>query len=321
MLAAQFSLKQSARISTLRVDMRVALTALLILGLLLPFINLTTLTTEPQDRPRMELLDAEATLAAYAERNQAQNASRLLAEGARVVDPDGNVRVADGFGLGDPESAWRLERPDIRLYDRLGLVHGRSAAPGRHIYVLRGWVRAGDGWRLAIEHATDITEHATAVPPAFAELPGPVPVQPADAVPAAESSPDRVMQALRRSHERYWAKDVAGYERTIGGDLVRAAETGVRPGTELVAFMRDSPHLPRAAPRQLEMWAQVFGNAALGGWLDVGTTAFGAPSRNRFTLALVWRQDRWQIVQIQSTAVAGNSIREQAVHDPAVPGP
>ena len=298
--------------------MRVVITALLTLGLLLPFTGLTTLTTEPRDRPRLALLEAERQFESYVDFDQAQELSRLLAPGARVVGLDGESRAIDETQVSAGEAAWPLERPDIRLYERLALVHGRSATGDRQIYVLRGWIRENDAWRLAIEHATDITEHATAVPPAFSELPEPVAALPVDAVPTGESTPDRVLRALRESHERYWARDVAAYQRTIGDDLIRAAETGVRPGSELVAFMRDSPHLPRPAPRQLEMWAQVFGTVALGGWLDVGTTAFGVPSRNRFTLALVWRKDRWQIVQIQSTAVTDRSARLQPLREPVM---
>jgi hypothetical protein len=55
------------------------------------------------------------------------------------------------------------------------------------------------------------------------------------------------------------------------------------------------------------MWAKVFGNVAVGGWLDRGKNRDGGVSRNRFTLALVWRDGRWQIVQIQSTGVAARS--------------
>jgi hypothetical protein len=187
-----------------------------------------------------------------------------------------------------------------------------AGRPKKHLYVLHVWASPGDAWELVADHTTDITEHATAEPPAFATLDAPVPAGPAHRAPShATGDPDGtaadVKEALRTSHHRYWAKDVAGYQRTIGSDLIRAAETGVRPGSDLVTFMKSNPRLPQPPSDQLEMWAKVFGNVAVGGWLDRGKNRDGGVSRNRFTLALVWRDGRWQIVQIQSTGVAARS--------------
>ena len=312
--------------------MRSLVSALITLCLLIPFINLTRLTPESEERLTVELREAERRFTASAETGDAEALESLLTDDVRIVRSNGDqldhgqalAAVHSRQGLGLP-----LQNPDTRLYDRLALLHGRAVTAGKHEYVLRAWVRAGDTWRLAIEHATDITEHATADPPAFAALPERVAAHPTDDVGEGEADVADVKDALRESHERYWAKDVQAYKLTLGADLVRAAETGVRPGTELVTFMRTSPHLPREPPHQLDMWADVFGNVALAGWLDVGTTPSGASSRNRFTLALVWRDGRWQIVQIHSTGVAvspstrgarrrpGRIAREEAADDAA----
>jgi hypothetical protein len=286
--------------------MRGPITAFLTLCVLVPFTNLAPLTIEPEDRLTVELADAEQRFTAYASTGDIGALETLMTDTVRIVQSNGShldrVQALSAIrlrqGIGPP-----LLDPDIRFYDRLALVHGRAVTSGKHHYVLRAWVRSRDGWQLAVEHATDITTRATSDPPSFETLPHPVAPQPTDDVSGEDTDVTDVKDALRLSHERYWAKDVDAYERTLGVDLVRAAETGVRPGTDLVNFMRTNPHLPRHAPQQLNMWAIVFGNAALGGWLDVGTAAGGAPSRNQFTLALAWRDGRWQIVQIHSTGV------------------
>jgi hypothetical protein len=289
--------------------MRALVVTLVLFCVLLPSTDRVPLGITPERSPRGELLEAERHFSSSVERRDAQAVGRLLAEGVRIVGPDGQLldraRALDAVRRGSEEVGAVLEQSDVRFYDTVALMHGRSVIPGGHMYVLRGWVRMAGRWRLALEHSTDITEHASADPPAFATLAAPVPVRPAEAAPEEETEEADVRNALRESHARYWAKDVAGYQRTVGADLIRAAETGVRPGTELVAFMRGSPHLPRQPPKQLEMWARVFGSVAIGGWLDAGTTPHGAVSWNRFTLALVWREGRWQIVQIQSTGVQG----------------
>jgi hypothetical protein len=291
------------------VTMRVPLSVLITVCVLLPFTNHTRFKTEPEDRPRVELLEAEHGLSSSVGNRDVQAVDALLTDGIRIVGPDGELLdkalVLAAVRDRDEIMGASLMQSDVRFYDAVALVHGRGVMSGGQLYVLRAWVRLAGGWRLAVEHATDITEHATADPPAFATLETPVPARPAEDAPDEGADEADVRNALRESHERYWAKDVQGYERTVGADLIRAAETGVRPGTELVAFMKDSPHLPRQPSRQLEMWAKVFGNVAIGGWLDAGTTPHGAVTRNRFTLALVWRDGRWQIVQIQSTAVQG----------------
>jgi hypothetical protein len=193
----------------------------------------------------------------------------------------------------------------------MALVHGRAAtgpvgptSKPRELYVLRAWIDVGDTWQLAVAHDTDITSEATAEPPTFATLDSPIASGPVDPAPDANARESSILDALRESHRRYWAKDVRGYRQTIGTDLIRAAETGVRPGSELVAYMQSNPRLPQAPPAQLEMWARVFGSVAVGGWLDAGATVQGAASRNRFSIVLVWRDQRWQIVYIQSTGVA-----------------
>ena len=289
--------------------MRVFVTILVISCVLLQFPNRVPLKTKPGDRQHVELLAAEHRFSSSVERRDAQAVEALLTDGVRIIGPDGELldkaRAVAAIRDRPGHVGASLVESDVRFYDTVALVHGRSVISGKQMYVLRGWVRPAGTWQLALEHATDITEHATADPPAFDTLDAPVPAIPTEDAPEGAAEEADVRNALRESHERYWAKDVEGYERTVGADLIRAAETGVRPGTELVSFMRGSPHLPRRPSRQLEMWAEVFGNVAIGGWLDAGTTAHGAASRNRFTLALVWREGRWQIVQIQSTGVQG----------------
>jgi Domain of unknown function (DUF4440) len=291
------------------VTMRVLLTVVITLCVLLPFANQTLFRAEPEDRPRVELLEAEHRFSSSVGKRDARAVDALLTDGVRIVGPDGELlekaRVLAAVRDRAGNIGASLLQSDVRFYDTVALVHGRSVMSGSHMYVLRAWVRLAGTWRLALEHVTDITEHAAADPPAFATLEAPIPARPAEDAPEEAADEAEVRNALRESHERYWAKDVQGYQHTVGADLIRAAETGVRTGTELVAFMRGSPHLPRQPSRQLEMWTKVFGNVAIGGWLDAGTTPQGADSRNRFTLALVWRDGRWQIVQIQSTAVEG----------------
>jgi Domain of unknown function (DUF4440) len=292
--------------------MRALLTALLTLSVLLPFTTRVRLDVEPDELPRVEVLEAERDLIASVDSKDTETVEALLNDQVRVVDVDGALldRTRALAAVRDAAGAIgvALRDPDLRFYDSVALVHGRSHRAESEMYVLRAWVRREGQWKLALEHATDITRHAAADPPAFDTLEAPVPARPTDDAPEAIEETD-VRNALRESHRRYWAKDVDGYLRTVGVDLIRAAETGVRPGSELVAFMRDSPHLPRPPSQQLEMWAKVFGNVAIGGWLDAGTTAHGWVSRNRFTLALVWREGRWQIVQMQSTGVSGEPGR------------
>lgn len=313
-------LRSSGRRGATQPTMRALLTALLTLSILLPFTTRVRLDVEPDELPRVEVLEAERDLIAAAGSRDVGTVEALLNDQVRVVDVDGDLLdrssgLAGVHGGAAGAIGVPLLDPDLRFYDSVALVHGRSHRAGSEMYVLRAWVRRERQWKLALQHATDITRHATADPPAFDTLEAPVPVQPTDDAPEAIEETD-VRDALRESHRRYWAKDVDGYLHTVGVDLIRAAETGVRPGRELVAFMRDSPHLPRPPSQQLEMWAKVFGNVAIGGWLDTGTTAHGAVSRNRFTLALVWREGRWQIVQMQSTGVSGET-RQSAVPAPS----
>jgi hypothetical protein len=260
-----------------------------------------------------EILVAEQHLATALATGHDANVDRLVADDARMTSATG--QFFDG-------ASWearmlgraRRELPvptaiDIRLYRNVALVHGRATvadpAP-RDLYVMRAWVDSGDTWELAAQHTTDITTNARAEPPTFATLGQKIPAGPTHTAPDASAQEQAVVQAMLDSHRRYWAKDVEGYRRTIGLDLIRSAETGVRPGSELVAYMESNPRLPGEPPAQLEMWARVFGSVAIGGWLDAGSNSVGAASRNRFTVVLVWRDVRWQIVQIQSTGVLGS---------------
>jgi hypothetical protein len=276
-----------------------------------------------------EILDAERSLADAVAQRDTVALESILADDVRIVAADGRLldeaNLLSSVRAGSPANAATPVEPDVRLYETMAIVHGQAvvddvskgpdgaARPKKHLYVLHVWASPGDGWELVVNHTTDITEHATAEPPAFATLDAPVPAGPAHvaapnaAAPAVEAGEAGVKKALRTSHHRYWAKDVPGYRRTIGADLIRAAESGVRPGSELVAFMKSNPRLPQPPPDQLEMWAKVFGNVAVGGWLDRGKNRDGGVSRNRFTLALVWRDGRWQIVQIQSTGLVARS--------------
>ena len=261
--------------------------------------------------PIQDVLVAEQGLAsAVAAANDAR-IGRLVADDARVTSSTGQFLDAASWtarvlARSRPEIALPPSL-DVRLYGNLALVHGRATlvdpAP-RDVYVMRAWVRTSDAWQLAAQHTTDITRSTKAEPPAFAMLEERIPAAPIHTAPEASAQEQAVIEAMLESHRRYWAKDVTGYERTIGRDLIRSAETGVRPGSELVAYMESNPRLPDEPPAQLEMWARVYGSVAIGGWLDAGSNAAGASSRNRFTVALVWRDDRWQIVQIQSTGVA-----------------
>jgi len=276
-----------------------------------------------------EILEAERSLADAVAQRDTRALESILADDVQIVAADGRLldesSLLSSVRAGSPANAVTPAEPDVRLYDSLAIVHGQAvvddvskgpggaAKPKKHVYVLHVWASPGDRWELVVNHTTDITEHATAEPPAFATLEEPVPAGPVDGAPpnaavsAVGAAEAGVKRALRTSHHRYWAKDVPGYRRTIGADLIRAAESGVRPGSELVAFMNSNPRLPQTPPDQLEMWAKVFGNAAVGGWLDRGEDRDGAVSRNRFTLALVWRDGRWQIVQIQSTGLVARS--------------
>jgi ketosteroid isomerase-like protein len=275
-----------------------------------------------------EILEAERSLATAVAQRDTVALESILADDVRIVAADGRLldeaHLLSSVRAGSPANAVTPLEPDVRLYETMAIVHGQAvvddtskgpagaARPKKQLYVLHIWASPGDGWELVADHTTDITEHATAEPPAFATLDAPVPAGPAHRAPShatgdADGTAADVKEALRTSHHRYWAKDVAGYQRTIGSDLIRAAETGVRPGSDLVTFMKSNPRLPQPPPDQLEMWAKVFGNVAVGGWLDRGKNRDGGVSRNRFTLALVWRDGRWQIVQIQSTGVAARS--------------
>jgi hypothetical protein len=261
--------------------------------------------------PIQDVLVAEQGLASAVAAASEATVDRLVAGDARITAAtgqffDGASWTAHVLKRSRPEIAVPPSL-DVRLYGNLALVHGRATlvdpAP-RDVYVMRAWVETGDTWQLAAQHTTDISRSTKAEPPSFATLEEKIPAGPIHTAPEASAQEQAVIAAMVESHRRYWAKDVAGYQRTIGRDLIRSAETGVRPGSELVAYMESNPRLPDEPPAQLEMWARVYGSVALGGWLDAGANAVGASSRNRFTVALVWRDDRWQIVQIQSTGVA-----------------
>lgn len=261
--------------------------------------------------PIQDVLVAEQGLASAVAAADESKIDRLVADDARITSSTGQFLDAASWAARvlartRPEIAVPPSL-DVRLYGNLALVHGRATlvdpAP-RDLYVMRAWVETGDTWQLAAQHTTDISRSTRAEPPSFAMLEAKIPAGPIHAAPEASAQERAVINAMLESHRRYWAKDVAGYQRTIGRDLIRSAETGVRPGSELVAYMESNPRLPDAPPAQLEMWARVHGSVAIGGWLDAGSNAVGASSRNRFTVALVWRDDRWQIVQIQSTGVA-----------------
>jgi hypothetical protein len=290
--------------------MRILPLALMTVCVLLPARNRPVLRTDVTDRLHAEVVDVEERLSSAVLRRDVDAVQALLASDVRIVDFRG--KLIDQAGSiaalkdGRHPAGAAIPQPTMRFYDEVGLVHGRGRmTTGHEVYVLRGWVRLPGGWQLALEHVTDITAHVTSVPPSFDTLDAPIAARRTDEVPPFSADEADVKHALRESHERYWSKDVQGYIQTVGTDLIRAAETGVRSGHELVAFMRDSPHLPRRPSSQLDMWAKVVGNVALAGWLDTGTTAHGVVSRSRFTLALVWRDGRWQIVQIQSTGLTG----------------
>ena len=286
--------------------------ALLLAFLALEIASPGTAAPQPFSSPSTieEILVAEQHLATALADGHDANVDRLVADDARITSAtgqffDGASWEARMLGRTRPE----LPVPtalDIRLYRNLALVHGRATVAGpapRDVYVMRAWVEAGETWQLAAQHTTDITKNARAEPPTFATLGQKIPAGPTHTAPDASAREKAVVRAMLDSHRRYWAKDVEGYRRTIGRDLIRSAETGVRPGTELVAYMESNPRLPGEPPAQLEMWARVFGSVAIGGWLDAGSNSVGAASRNRFTVVLVWRDERWQIVQIQSTGV------------------
>jgi hypothetical protein len=291
--------------------MRLTLTALLTLWILLPVAERVRVRTTLDLSARGEIAELEERYVSGLRQRDASSLERLVADDVRIVDADGALLDRTAWMVRAQSGAIRhaaTELPDVRVYDRIALVHGRARVNGDEVYLLRVWASTNAAWRLVVEHTTDITEHATSAPPAFATLDERIRAGKIDEVPGESAQEDDVKRALRESHQLYWAKNVSDYVRTIGSDLIRAAETGVRPGRELVDFMRDSPHLPRTAPHQLEMWARVFGSVAIGGWLDSGTARSGAPSLNRFTLALVWRDGRWQIVQIQSNGVSRQSV-------------
>jgi len=291
-------------ISSFSVDMRLLLTALLTFWVLLPVAERVRVRTKLNVSARAEIADVDERYVSALRQRDHSSLQRLVAAEVRVVDAHGAlIDRTEWIGRADRGSIeLAATRPlDVRVYDTIALVHGRARVNGTEVYALRAWARMDGAWRLVVEHTTDVTEHATSDPPAFAMLDERIRAGTVDEVPDESAQEDDVTRALRDSHQLYWAKDVDEYVRTIGSDLIRAAETGVRPGSALVDFMRDSPHLPRTPPHQLEMWARVFGSVAIGGWLDSGTTRSGAPSLNRFTLVLVWRDGRWQIVQIQST--------------------
>jgi Domain of unknown function (DUF4440) len=279
-----------------------------------------------------EVVHAERRLVEAVARRHEASVEGMIADDARITAADGEFLDESGWVEhlleNSPPDIAVPARPDVRLYRNMALVHGRATirttgadSTPRERYVLRAWVDVGDTWQLAVEHNTDITAHATAVPPTFAVLDSPIPAGPTDRAPDASARPSDITEALRESHRRYWAKDVDGYRRTIGTDLIRSAETGVRPGSELVAFMQSNPRLPARPPDQLEMWARVFGSVAIGGWLDLGPPAHAPASRNRFTVALVWRDGRWQIVHIQSTGVTITSAMVSRDRRAATPSP
>ncbi len=288
--------------------MRIVLTTLITLFILLPHANCGP-GSRRGELVHAQILEVEQRLAAAVRRGDHSTLEGLIADDVRIVDARGSLLGGVEWLAAVRKGSVRLARtigvPDVRVYDTIALVHGRAKRRRSEAYVLRVWARLEDGWRLVVEHTTDVTERATAEPSAFVTLNEPVPARRTDDAPPGNAHEEDVKHTLRESHRRYWAKNVQAYLRTVGSDLIRVAETGVRPGAELVSFMRDSPHLPRAPSDQLEMWTKVFGNVAIGGWLDEGTTPHGAASRNRFTLALVWRDGRWQIVQMQSTGIAG----------------
>jgi len=284
----------------------------ILLAACLAFGTATSTTPQPAARAAtvQDILVAEQHLATAVATGNEANVDRLVADDARITATTGQFLDGASWEARVLERSRReIAMPpavDVRIYRNLALAHGRatlSSPSPREVYVMRAWIGAGATWELAAQHTTDITKNATADPPTFATLEANIPAGPTHTAPDAKAQEQSVIRAMLDSHRRYWAKDVAGYRRTIGLDLIRSAETGVRPGTELVAYMESNPRLPGEPPAQLEMWAEVFGSVAIGGWLDAGANASGRASRNRFTVVLVWRDQRWQIVQIQSTGV------------------
>jgi hypothetical protein len=217
---------------------------------------------------------------------------------------------------GDNLPAAKGERDiDVRRYGDLAIVIGLSmwhdGAGDREDYFSRIWVKQSDGWRLVATHNTDASPgHVHGVVDISRRE---VPTQPIASGPPPSNALDDVRRAIDEQHVAYWSKDPEKYRRYAGADLLRIAETGMRPREELIRMMRGNARLPAPPSEQRDVQVRLYGNAAVTTWIDVGRGAGGAETRNRFTVVFVRRPQGWQMVHIQSTGVKTPSYVRETV--------
>ncbi len=179
-------------------------------------------------------------------------------------------------------------------------IHTEDGQP-QHDFFSRIWISSGGLWRMVADHRTDIT--AAVADGTFDTLKQPVEPLPISERASGGDASAEIRRAIGEQHAAYWSKDSNLYRRYAGADLIRIAERGVRPGAELISMMRGNARLPAPPSDHLDVRVQVHGNTAVTTWLDEGRDPGGRPVQNRFMVVFAWRDDRWQMVHMQSTAV------------------
>jgi ketosteroid isomerase-like protein len=243
-------------------------------------------------------------------RHDAAAYNQLTSDDLFVVDRMGRLATKTerliGVMGGESVSAENGEQDiDIRRFGDLAIVIGRSvwhdAERERQDYFSRIWMRQQDRWRLVAAHTTDVT--ANIYGPSWDSSRKDVPTLPVASAPPSKAE-DGVRFAIAEQHAAYWSKDPVKYRLYAGEDLLRIAETGVRPREELIRMMRGNARLPAPPSEQRDVRVHVYGGAAVATWVDVGRGLSGAETRNRFTVVFAHRDDRWQMVHVQSNGLS-----------------
>jgi len=270
----------------------------------------TMICSWPNGATQPPVSAAERLRADAVSRRDARAYDRLAANDLVVIDRTGAIGtkadrlVAVLSGIGIPRNQGERDI-DVRRFGDVALVMGRSAWKdnGRdaHDYFSRVWAQQNGKWELVATHTTDVTRAVDKGEFDLLERPVlPLPV--ATTAPGPDAAAE-VRRAITEQHQAYWSKDPERYRRYAGADLVRIAETGVRPREALIRMMRGNSRLPAPPSQQHDVSVRLFGNSAVTTWLDEGHDALGRIIRNRFTVVFARRGDAWQMVHIQSTGV------------------
>ena len=238
--------------------------------------------------------------------------SRLIAPDLLMTDRTGGLvtkgdRIAAVDSGREQDTRRAEDQIEVRTYGNIALVIGRATSQeeGRqhHDYFTRIWAQRAGRLEMVGAHYTDITATLNDNNPESPSEPTrPVPALPVATTGHVPLAEEEVQRAVREQHQAYWRKDPQQYELYAGTDVLRIAENGIRTREELIQGMRGNARLPAPPSEQFDVRVHLYGNAAVTTWLDQGAGPRG-PILSRYTVVFVRRDDRWQMVHIQSTGV------------------